>query len=159
LFSLPKFLIFSRIYFRNPKSTIRNYIGAVAQLGERLVRNEEAVGSIPISSTLKNVRGIGTLGRAYTGNYFVYILESQVDSSLYTGQTNDLKERLRRHNSGLVKATRSKSPYRLGYFEVYPTRADAMWREWELKKKWNTDRKKKLIENFDKTKLNEISGL
>ena len=27
------------------------YSGAVAQLGERLVRNEEAVGSIPISST------------------------------------------------------------------------------------------------------------
>ena len=28
-------------------------LGAVAQLGERLVRNEEAVGSIPISSTYK----------------------------------------------------------------------------------------------------------
>ncbi len=29
--------------------------GAVAQLGERLVRNEEVVGSIPISSTEKRV--------------------------------------------------------------------------------------------------------
>ena len=32
---------------------VRNgYQGAVAQLGERLVRNEEVVGSTPISSTL-----------------------------------------------------------------------------------------------------------
>ncbi len=31
-----------------------------------------------------------------------------------------------------------------------------MWREWELKKKWNTDRKKKLIANFDKARLLEI---
>jgi hypothetical protein len=28
--------------------------GAVAQLGERLVRNEEASGSIPLSSTMKS---------------------------------------------------------------------------------------------------------
>lgn len=27
------------------------YIGRVAQLGERLVRNEEVVGSIPVTST------------------------------------------------------------------------------------------------------------
>ncbi len=29
--------------------------GRVAQLGERLVRNEEVVGSIPITSTIKKV--------------------------------------------------------------------------------------------------------
>ncbi len=32
-------------------------VGAVAQLGERLVCNQEATGSIPVSSTRKN--GIG----------------------------------------------------------------------------------------------------
>jgi hypothetical protein len=31
--------------------------GAVAQLGERLVRNEEASGSIPLSSTIFNLLG------------------------------------------------------------------------------------------------------
>jgi hypothetical protein len=34
-----------------PQSQKRVY-GAVAQLGERLVRNEEASGSIPLSSTI-----------------------------------------------------------------------------------------------------------
>ena len=81
-----------------------------------------------------------------------------VDGTLYTGQTQNLKERFRRHNGGLVKATRSRAPYRLAYFEVYRTRAEAMWREWELKKKWNTQRKKKLIELFDTSKLKEILG-
>jgi hypothetical protein len=39
-------------------SEVTKLIGAVAQLGERLVRNEEAVGSIPISST----RNLSTSG-------------------------------------------------------------------------------------------------
>jgi hypothetical protein len=34
-----------------------------------------------------------------------------------------------------------------------------MWREWELKKKWNTERKKKLISEFDQSKLIDIPGL
>lgn len=33
------------------KNAIILYIGRVAQLGERLVRNEEVVGSIPVTST------------------------------------------------------------------------------------------------------------
>ena len=33
-------------------------VGAVAQLGERLVCNQEATGSIPVSSTRKNGFGI-----------------------------------------------------------------------------------------------------
>ena len=33
------------------KNYKNKYIGAVAQLGERFVRNEQVVGSIPISST------------------------------------------------------------------------------------------------------------
>ena len=34
---------------------LRLFYGRVAQLGERLVRNEEVVGSIPITSTIKKV--------------------------------------------------------------------------------------------------------
>ena len=54
LFSFLKFRIFYprlTITIQNLKSAIEYSLGAVAQLGERLVRNEEAVGSIPISST------------------------------------------------------------------------------------------------------------
>jgi putative endonuclease len=91
--------------------------------------------------------------------YFVYIIESKVDESLYTGQTDNLKERLKRHNKGNIKATRAKIPYDLRYFEEYNSRSEAMWREWELKKKWNTERKKKLFSSFDKSKLTEFLGL
>jgi|GEM_PF-4998715 len=35
-----------------------------------------------------------------------------------------------------------------------------MWREWELKKRYNTDRKKRLIANFDHNKkIEQILGL
>jgi predicted GIY-YIG superfamily endonuclease len=33
-----------------------------------------------------------------------------------------------------------------------------MWREWEFKKKWNKQRKLKLIEGFDQSKINEVLG-
>ena len=33
---------------------LNRFYGAVAQLGERLVRNEEVSGSIPLSSTIKS---------------------------------------------------------------------------------------------------------
>lgn len=90
--------------------------------------------------------------------FFVYILVSKVDGSLYTGQTDKLSERLKRHNRGLVKATKAKRPYELGYFESFPTRREAMWREWQLKKQWNTDRKKRLVASFDVLKIDSILG-
>ncbi len=92
-------------------------------------------------------------------SYYVYILVSRKDKSLYTGQTDNLQKRFKRHNQGTVKSTKARIPYDLGYFETYPTRAEAMWREWELKKKWNTERKQKLVENFDRSRVVEILGL
>ena len=58
-----------------------------------------------------------------------------------------------------VKATKKRIPYRLAYYEVYQTRSEAMWREWELKKRWNTSRKKRLVASFDQKRLNSIPGL
>ncbi len=91
--------------------------------------------------------------------YFVYILVSLKDGTLYTGQTNNLKKRLEWHNKGLVKTTKPRIPYQLAYFEQYNTRSDAMWREFELKKKWNTTRKKKLIESFARSEIKKILTL
>ena len=58
---------------------------------------------------------------------YVYILVSRMNGSLYTGQTNDLKGRLDKHNSVLVKSTRSKAPYELGYVEEFKSRREAIW--------------------------------
>lgn len=91
--------------------------------------------------------------------YFVYILESEIDGSLYIGQTKNLKQRLKKHNKGYNKSTKSKIPYRLCYFEELSTRADAMNREWEIKKRYNTERRRRIISSFDKSKLSDFLGL
>ncbi len=88
--------------------------------------------------------------------FYVYILISNIDGSLYTGQTHDLRKRILRHNKGYVHSTKRKIPYTLGYFEIYSTRAEAMWREWELKTKVNTQQKKKLIDGFDRDLIKTI---
>jgi hypothetical protein len=43
----------------NHKSKIENPFGAVAQLGERLVCNQEVVGSNPIGSTMSDIFDLG----------------------------------------------------------------------------------------------------
>ena len=64
--------------------------------------------------------------------YFVYILQAD-DGTYYVGQTNDLKDRLNRHNSGRVKSTKAKAPWRLVYTEELATRAQATKREKQIK--------------------------
>ncbi|MBI5476661.1 MAG: GIY-YIG nuclease family protein [Ignavibacteriales bacterium] len=91
--------------------------------------------------------------------YFVYILQSEKDGSLYTGQTINLIDRIKRHNQGLIKTTKTKRPFRLGYYEIYGSRSEAMYREWQFKKQWNTERKKRLIADFDQAKIKEVLGL
>ncbi|MDP1677518.1 MAG: GIY-YIG nuclease family protein [Bacteroidota bacterium] len=85
--------------------------------------------------------------------FFTLAGNSEYDESLYTGQTSNLKKKFQRHNKGSVKSTKRKIPYKLGYFEVYKTRAESMWREWELKTKFSTERKKKMIAEFDRSRI------
>lgn len=48
--------------------------------------------------------------------FYVYMLKC-ADGKPYTGCTNDLKNRIKRHNSGYVDATKSKLPVELeSYF-------------------------------------------
>lgn len=65
--------------------------------------------------------------------FFVYILKSKKDKSLYIGYTKDLRKRLKEHNSGLVRSTKPKGPWRLVYYESYASRQDAIKREDNLK--------------------------
>jgi len=61
--------------------------------------------------------------------YYAYILKSLKDGGYYYGSTNDLKERLRNHNSGKVRYTKGHKPYVLHYKESFNTRREAMARE------------------------------
>jgi len=79
-------------------------------------------------------------------NYFVYILRTS-SNTLYIGQTNNLEKRIKEHKN---KSTKSAKYVRyfisceLVYFEEHFTRADAMRREFELKK-WPKAKKETLI--------------
>lgn len=64
---------------------------------------------------------------------YVYILRC-ADGSLYTGWTNALEHRVAMHSAGRgAKYTRAHLPVELVYYETYPTREDAMRREWQIK--------------------------
>lgn len=66
-------------------------------------------------------------------SHFTYILECS-DKSLYTGYTPDLEKRIATHNAGKgAKYTRGRLPVKLVYFEEYPTKEEAMHREYEIK--------------------------
>ncbi len=64
---------------------------------------------------------------------YVYMLRCR-DDSLYTGWTNNLEKRLKAHNSGKGgKYTASRRPVELVYFETFPTKQEAMSREYAIK--------------------------
>lgn len=74
--------------------------------------------------------------------YSIYILKSLKDNRFYIGQTNNIDDRIKRHNSGKVIATHNRIPLKIIHQEIYKTRAEAMRREKYLKSlKGNLDRK------------------
>jgi len=67
---------------------------------------------------------------------FVYVLGtcSKKRHLTYVGWTNDIARRLAKHNSGKgARATRGRS-WVLLHSEWFPTRREAMSREWHLKR-------------------------
>ncbi len=81
--------------------------------------------------------------------FFVYILASRRNGTLYIGQTDDLAERTRQHKSG----ERSGFAKRYGatmlvWFEVHETREAAVTRERQMKK-WNRAWKLRVIEEMN----------
>lgn len=83
-------------------------------------------------------------------NNYVYILKCS-DGTLYTGYTNDLKNRLITHNSGKgAKYTRGRLPVRLVYYESFKTKSEATKREYCIKQ-FSRNKKLKLISSMNLT--------
>ncbi len=79
-------------------------------------------------------------------NYYVYILASKRNGTLYIGVTNNLIKRVYEHKNSLVKGfTEKYKVYQLVYFEETPDVLSAIAREKQLKN-WKRDWKIKLIE-------------
>ncbi|HEY9584660.1 MAG TPA: GIY-YIG nuclease family protein [Candidatus Paceibacterota bacterium] len=65
--------------------------------------------------------------------YYVYILKSKKTSKIYKGLTEDLKDRLTRHNRGETLSTKSGVPWELTYYEAFSNKSDAIREEKFLK--------------------------
>ena len=82
---------------------------------------------------------------ASTQHYYTYILKCS-DDSYYVGSTDDLPQRLARHNSGLASAwTAARRPVQLVYSEPYLSQSQAVKRERQIKK-WSCAKKTALIQ-------------
>jgi len=80
--------------------------------------------------------------------FSVYILESLKDGSYYVGSTNNLEDRLKRHNKGRVAYTKPKRPWKLVYSEEHPDRSSAAKKEYEIKKHKRIEFIETLIKSF-----------
>ncbi len=65
--------------------------------------------------------------------YYTYILQSQLTSQLYIGQTNNLEDRLKRHNGNRTKSTKGKGSWQIIFFREFTTRSEAVRLERQLK--------------------------
>jgi putative endonuclease len=66
--------------------------------------------------------------------FYVYVIQSLNSGIRYTGQTENLTQRIRQHDNGsLGKYTKGKGPWVLIYFEMCITRSEALKREKYLK--------------------------
>ncbi len=94
-------------------------------------------------------------------SYYVYMLASKRNGTLYIGVTNDLVRRVYEHKQGLVEGfTKKYNVHNLVYFEETNDVESAITREKRLKK-WNRKWKIELIEKTNpgwKDLYSEIAG-
>ena len=88
-------------------------------------------------------------------NAFIYILRCS-DGSLYTGWTNNLQNRLEKHNKGIgAKYTRAGRPCKLVFYKEVSDKNKAMKIEYRIKR-LNKKFKENIVNNFDRKKLELI---
>ncbi len=81
--------------------------------------------------------------------FYVYIVASQRNGTLYIGQTDSIIRRAWEHRDGVIPGFTAKyGVKRLVYYEAHDTRDGAFRRERAMKK-WNRAWKLALIERFN----------
>jgi putative endonuclease len=84
-------------------------------------------------------------------SFYVYILASRRNGTLYVGMTDDLVRRVWEHRIGTVPGfTRKYGVKMLVWYEQHETREMAFQRERQIKR-WNRAWKLQLIERFNPT--------
>jgi putative endonuclease len=77
--------------------------------------------------------------------YYVYILTTSKNTTLYTGVTNDLARRIYEHKNDLINGfTKRYKVHKLIHYESSPDVIAAIAREKQIKS-WNRDKKVSMI--------------
>jgi putative endonuclease len=79
--------------------------------------------------------------------YYVYVIQSDLDSSFYIGSSADPYSRLEKHNRPHKGYTARKQPWSLKYFEKFSSKKEALLRERFLKAQKSKQFLIKLIQN------------
>ena len=82
--------------------------------------------------------------------FYVYLIQSEVDSSFYIGYTSNLELRIKQHNNGESIYSRRKKPWKMVYSEEFENKTFALKRERFLKKQKNKDFYYQLIKTLDR---------
>ncbi len=81
--------------------------------------------------------------------YYVYILSSQKNGTLYIGVTDDLPRRIYEHKQNIIDGfTKKYSVHTLVYYELHYNIREAIIREKQIKR-WNRKWKLRLIEEMN----------
>ena len=86
--------------------------------------------------------------------FYVYILQSMVDSSYYKGFSEQPFIRLGQHNNRECRFTSNKTPWKLVFMQSYSTKREALIREKKLKKYDNSQ-----IAQIVGSQLNELNNV
>lgn len=65
--------------------------------------------------------------------YFVYVLQSLKDKGFYIGITTNPTRRLKYHNLGTNRSTKTRVPFKLVYYEEFSDKRAALKREKQIK--------------------------
>ena len=76
--------------------------------------------------------------------FYTYIIYSKCLDKFYVGSTQNIENRISRHNNSSTKSTKAGKPWVLVYQESFNTRAEAVRRELEIK----SQKSRKYIENL-----------
>ena len=71
--------------------------------------------------------------------FYTYVIKSTSLDIYYIGQTNNLDDRIKRHNQNRNKYTKGKGPWELVYSKSFLTRTEAVQLEMKLKSFKNRD--------------------
>jgi putative endonuclease len=81
--------------------------------------------------------------------FYTYILQSDKNGRYYVGSCEDMENRLKRHNNGLVLSTKGYLPWKVIYTEEYETLSEARKREYQIKSWKKRSAIEKLTKHFN----------